>query len=79
MSNQYHSVHILVISIIIFVVLNIIENVFHYNIGKYSDRTVKIDNPTTGDWSKIIIVMLVFALIQGLLTIFFTQQDIKAD
>ena len=77
MLYHYHSIHILIISVIIFVIINIIENVIHYNIGKYSDKEVKIDNPTTNDWSKIIFVMIVFALLQGSLTIFLTQQDIK--
>lgn len=77
MLYHYHSVHILITSIIIFAIINIIENVIHYNIGKYTDKEVVIDNPTRGDWIKIISVMIFFALLQGSLTIFLTQRDIK--
>ena len=74
---HHHSLHILVISVIIFAVINIIENVIHYNIGKYSDKDIKIDNPTKKDWLKIIIVMIIFAILQGSLTIVLTERDIK--
>ena len=46
-------IHIFLISFSIFVVLNIIENYVHYNIGRHTD------------WIKIIIVMAVFAFLQG--------------
>ena len=59
------------ISFIIFALLNIVENVIHYNIGKTSNAEFKFTNPTITDWKKIIITMIVFALLQGFLTMYF--------
>lgn len=33
------TLHIFVFSFLVFIVLNVIENVIHYNIGKYHDAT----------------------------------------
>ena len=48
-----------------------IENYIHYNIGKHneSNYNIKFSNPSALDWSKIVVVMFVFALMQGILTI----------
>jgi hypothetical protein len=48
--------------------INIIENIIHYNIGKYHDMETSLSFPSKIDLLKIIFVMLVFALIQGVLT-----------
>lgn len=67
--NKYKS-HIFIISIIVFIVLNIVENIIHYSIGRHhGDTNVSITAPSVDDWVRIIIVMLVFALLQGLFTI----------
>ena len=63
--------HIFVISVIVFVVLNIIENVIHYNIGRQHDVSVgeiKAYAPSEGDWVRIITIMIIFAILQGLFT-----------
>jgi hypothetical protein len=48
-----------------------VENYIHYNIGKHneSNYNIKFSNPSKLDWVKIVFVMLVFALLQGILTI----------
>jgi hypothetical protein len=51
--------------------MNIIENVIHYNIGKTSNAEFEFSNPTIADWKKIIITMILFAFLQGFLTIYF--------
>jgi hypothetical protein len=56
--------------------VNLFENLIHYNIGKFSDRETKIELPSKKDWLKIIIVMVVFALLQGALTVWFTPMKI---
>lgn len=56
------------ISFVVYLMLNIVENLIHYNIGKYSDQPTNIDLPTPTDWVKIIAVMVVFATLQGILT-----------
>lgn len=63
--------HIFVISVIIFVVLNIIENVIHYNIGRQHDKPaseLSAYTPSSEDWVRIMIIMIIFALLQGVFT-----------
>jgi hypothetical protein len=63
--------HIFLISFIVFAILNIVENVIHYNIGKISNgNRLEITNPSKKDWKKIIITMFIFALLQGALTLY---------
>jgi hypothetical protein len=47
------------------------ENLIHYNIGKFSNKETKFDLPSKKDWFKIVLVMCIFALLQGLLTYYF--------
>lgn len=63
--------HIIVISFFVYLFVNLVENLIHYNIGKFSNKETKLDIPSEKDWVKIIVVMCVFALIQGLLTYYF--------
>ena len=67
---------IVYISFFIFLFLNLIENIIHYNIGKYTDEAhgsngnaLHFNMPNADDWVKIISVMFLFALLQGLFTI----------
>lgn len=69
--HQKNTFHLFIISFIVFSILNIIENVIHYNIGKTSNKEFEFSNPTRIDWKKIIITMIIFALLQGLLTMYF--------
>jgi hypothetical protein len=48
-----------------------VENYIHYNIGRNQEAGNHIDFswPSTSDWIKIALVMVVFALLQGILTI----------
>jgi hypothetical protein len=48
-----------------------IENFIHYNIGRNQESAYHIDFswPSTLEWTKIAVVMVVFALLQGILTI----------
>ena len=69
--HQKNTFHLFVISFIVFAILNIIENVIHYNIGKTSNVEFEFSNPTLIDWKKIIVTMIIFALLQGFLTMYF--------
>ncbi len=60
--------HIIIISFFVYMFVNLVENLIHYNIGKFSNKETKLDLPSEKDWVKIGVVMCVFALIQGLLT-----------
>ncbi len=72
--NEYfnkNTRHIFVISVIVFVVLNIIENVIHYNIGRQHDKPaseLSAYTPSSEDWIRIIVIMIIFAILQGLFT-----------
>jgi len=70
---------IFVFSFLIFIVLNIIENVIHYNIGKYHDAKngggiagLHFTNPSNTDWVRIIVIMFIFAVLQGVFTSYFS-------
>jgi hypothetical protein len=69
--HQKNAFHLFIISFIIFATINIIENVIHYNIGKTSNTEFDFSNPTIIDWKKIIFTMIIFALLQGFLTMYF--------
>jgi hypothetical protein len=49
------------------------ENLIHYNIGRFSNKETKLELPNKKDFIKIVVVMGVFALIQGLLTSYFNK------
>jgi hypothetical protein len=70
-TKQYQ---LLAISFFVFIVVNLFENLIHYNIGRNSDSTLKFETPTTTDWWRIIIVMLIFATLQGTLTCYFDSR-----
>jgi hypothetical protein len=75
------TIHIFVFSFLVFIVLNIIENVIHYNIGKFHEDKdagnrgiagFHFTNPSNTDWLRIIIIMFTFAVLQGLFTSYFS-------
>lgn len=64
--------HLMLISFLVFITLNIAENYIHYNIGRNREyEYIKLSAPSTYDWFKIIIVMLVFASLQSIFTYVF--------
>ena len=65
------SFHIIVISFIVYLFLNLFENIIHYNIGRFSNEDTQLTMPSKKDFIKIAIVMCVFALLQGLITFYF--------
>ena len=64
-------IHIIVISFFVYIFVNLMENLIHYNIGKFSNKETKFDLPSKKDWVKIVVVMCLFALLQGLFTYYF--------
>lgn len=60
--------HLFWISFVVYLAVNVVENVIHYNIGKYSNIPVHLDVPSPTDGVKIILVMIFFAIVQGTLT-----------
>ena len=56
-------------SFIVFLFLNIIENLIQFTIGRKNDSHIlEVVKPTRKDWIKIGITTLIFAIAQGLLT-----------
>ena len=67
------SFHIIAISFLVYIFVNFFENMIHYNIGRFSNKETKIELPSKKDFIKIVLVMFVFALLQGLLTNYFNK------
>jgi hypothetical protein len=61
--------HLFITSFILFLILNIFENLIHYNIHIHSnDNNVKINMSTQRNWMRIIITMFVFAFYKDFLS-----------
>jgi hypothetical protein len=67
------SFHLVAISFFVYLFVNLFENLIHYNIGRFSNKETKLEMPSKKDWIKIVIVMCVFALLQGLMTCYFNK------
>ena len=72
------TIHVFAFSFCIFIVLNVIENVIHYNIGRFHNGNNGVmsgyhfTNPSRNDWVRIILIMIVFAILQGAFTSHFS-------
>ena len=69
-----YSTRIVIVSFFVYLFVNLFENLIHYNIGKFSNKETHFEIPSEKDWLKIVVVMITFALIQGLMTCFFTNK-----
>jgi hypothetical protein len=67
------SFHIIAVSFFVYIFVNLFENMIHYNIGRFSNQETKLELPTKKDFIKIVIVMCIFALLQGVLTSYFNK------
>lgn len=68
------SIHLFIVSFIVYIFVNLLENTLHYNIGKFSNQDeYYFDIPTKKDWIRIVIIMVIFALLQGFLTYYFNR------
>lgn len=64
------------VSFIVFAILNTVENMIHYSIGRDNDRSslaIKVQLPSMHDLARIVIVMVIFALLQAVLTCYFLR------
>jgi hypothetical protein len=69
------------ISVFVFLFVNLLENLIYYNIGynaneKQEEDEKKVVLPTTQDWVRIIMVMILFAILQGFLTLILFEYEI---
>ena len=65
------SFHIIATSFFVYIFVNLFENMIHYNIGRFSNKETKLELPSKKDFIKIIVVMCIFAMLQGVLTNYF--------
>jgi hypothetical protein len=64
--------HLIFISIIIYLIINSVENIVYYSIGRHTgENNIKLEIPGRKDLIKIIIVTIIFAIFQGYLTFLF--------
>ena len=71
------SFYIFLISAISFFVLNLIEDLIHFNIGRNHNLEYKVYFPVNSEWYYIIIVMIFFSLMQGIVTYYFDSYSHK--
>jgi hypothetical protein len=55
------------VSTLVYVVVNVLENLVHYNIGKHTGHRFHITRPSLRDATRMAGVMLAAALLQGFL------------
>jgi hypothetical protein len=55
------------ISAVVYILLNLIENTIHYNIGKFTESTFQYTLPPLSDEVRMVAVMLTFAFLQGII------------
>lgn len=71
------SFRLMIISGCVFLVLNIIENLIHFSIGRSTQQknVLKFSfvMPTKQDLVKIIFIMLLFAMLQAFFTCYFQE------
>ena len=66
------SFYIFLISGISFLILNLIEDLIQFNIGRNRQHyKPKIYLPEKTEWFYVIIVMVIFGILQGLITYYF--------
>ena len=64
----------MIASFIVYIFVNMFENIIHYNIGKTNvNQDALLVFPDTPDLLKIVFVMVVFAGLQGALTFIFNN------
>lgn len=74
--DRSNSRRIFVISIVVFIFLNLVENVIHYSIGRmHGISNMSIIAPSSTDWTRIIGIMIIFALLQGLFTMMLSSKQ----
>lgn len=67
--------HLIIISMGVFLVLNMFENIIHFSIGRNikekDNSNIGIELPEKYDIIKIIFIMFVFAFLQAIFTYYF--------
>lgn len=66
-------INLIIVSMIVFGILNLVENLIHYNIGRssVSKKSFIYDLPLWNDLINIITIMIIFGIAQGIITEYF--------
>jgi hypothetical protein len=68
------NIHLIFISFLVYIFVNMVENTIHYNIGRLNvDSNAKINLPNKKDLFEMVFIMIIFAAIQGYLTYYFNK------
>jgi hypothetical protein len=64
--------YVILISMLVFIVLTMIEDIIHFNLGKYAGTKITykklFEVPNFKDFVEIGIIIIVFAFLQGVIT-----------
>lgn len=71
------SFYIFLFSAISFFVLNLIEDLIHFNIGRNYNLEYKVYFPVNSEWYYVISVMIIFSILQGIVTYYFDNYSHK--
>ena len=67
--------HLFIISMCVFLILNIFENIIHFSIGRNikekKNSKIELEIPEYYDIIKIMFIMIIFAILQALFTYYF--------
>ena len=67
-----HHFSVITASIVVFLLLNLIENLIHFSIGRGDEGqkhyTIQLSTPTRLDWLRIVLIMIIFSFLQGFFT-----------
>jgi hypothetical protein len=78
MAIPSNHIRIFLISMAVYIAINLVENMIHYNIGRNFEiehiHDTKFITPSSLDITRIISVMAVFAVLQGLFTAILTRR-----
>jgi hypothetical protein len=70
--------HLIIISMAVFLALNMFENIIHFSIGRNikerDNPNIEIEFPEYYDIIKIIIIMVIFAFLQAIFTYYFVLE-----
>lgn len=64
--------HLFLVSFVVFLILNLVENILHYSIGRDREKPqLRFEWPDKRDFIRILIVMFIFGLLQAGATCYF--------
>lgn len=71
LTHRHLPKHLFLVSFVVFIFLNLIENIIHFSAGKHFDdeKIIHFEIPSKKNLIKIVIIMFIFAFLQGIFTL----------